>query len=204
MKLLQHSYWLFIVASILFGPTSCSKDEEIALKESTQKDKFSNGDNNKGGQNEGGTKTTDNIGNFVVRGELNEEYKGEAIFSTYEANDAYQWYISIGDIQGEEDFTLSFTLMDMEKIGRPAVGEYVIGDWAQGSDVFLPNLAVMDTPVTWTQYTTLKEEAGKLIIEVSNEEEVSGTFKFTAHRYKVFDVIGTIEVEGEFSAIKTK
>ncbi len=91
-------------------------------------------------------------------------------------------------------------------MSRPSPGTYVIGQGGNNVEAF----SVVYTRIENEDFanaieydTSLEENAGTLTIETSNENEVSGTFSFTAvKRDDQFNVTGQIQVSGSFTAKK--
>lgn len=93
-----------------------------------------------------------------------------------------------------------------ENVTRPGIGTYSIGGAVQADyvGIFTP---YDGNPMSNIEYGTVNKDgdAGSLTITSSDENTVKGTFQFTADRHDdEMNVVGTINVSGEFTANKRR
>lgn len=144
--------------------------------------------------------------NFTVTGDFEAEKSGFADFAGLNFGAASQWEISTNDFS-PQTFSLNFSNFSATNtVSRPAPGTYVIGQGGNNVEAFSVVYTRIENEdfANAIEYDTLLEEnAGTLTIETSNENEVSGTFSFTAvKRDDQFNVTGQIQVSGSFTAKK--
>lgn len=146
--------------------------------------------------------------NFTVTGDFEAEKSGFADFDSLSSLSLTSWSIDTNDFS-PQTFSLSFgNISATRTVSRPAPGTYVIGQGGNEVDDFSAIYTHIENEdfANAIEYDTLLEEnAGTLTIETSNENEVKGSFNFTAFkRDDDFNVTGQIQVNGSFTALKRK
>lgn len=144
---------------------------------------------------------------ITVSGDVQEQKSGMADFHhlTDLPGGMETWEISIHDFS-PQTFSLQFMLTSAtSEITQPGVGTYEIGFTPNSTSVFtaiythIPDGDFMNS----TEYSTLWGGTGTLNITTSNDNTVSGNFQFSASKVDdELNIVGTIEVSGEFTANK--
>lgn len=142
--------------------------------------------------------------NFTVTGDLEGEKSGIADFDHLVIPPfSEEWQIHTTDIS-PQTFILTFSLLStVHQLDRPGPGTYEIG--------FIPAAADNSNEVFFADYVDLggdnysvlgEGSGGSLVIEESTDEIVSGSFNCTLVELNEdgSTVIGSIQIEGEFTA----
>lgn len=177
---------LFALVVMSLASTSCSSDDE-------------------------GSSENLDFGNFElsVTGDFTQDTSGFADFDGLSAFGVNSWEISMNDTN-PSTVSLQLSLVSSTgEVSQPSAGTYEIGFEANSSDVFtaiyvhIPDGNFFETVEYSTLATGDQVYGGTLIIETSNANVVSGSFNFTAAKVDDnFNVIGEIDVSGEFTARK--
>lgn len=158
------------------------------------------------GSDDEGASNANNFGDFQLslNGDLSGSKNGFADFASMDSFGIQTWEISLND-NNPQTLSLQFMLSSATgNINRPEPGTYEIGFSANSDSVFLANYVnIPDGNFQDSEeYSTFVETyGGTLTIEASTDNIVAGSFEFTAAKEDDnFNVIGSIEVEGTFSA----
>lgn len=147
-----------------------------------------------------------NTVSIEVTGDFEAEKLGIADFGLIDIGSTNSWELNMSDIN-PQTFNLRFVLNSVNQaIQRPTPGTYEIGFETNSNSVFtafyidVPNGNLSESK----EYTTLDENyGGTLTIDSSDNDVVTGSFEFTAaHVDEDFNVIGEINVVGEFEALR--
>lgn len=140
---------------------------------------------------------------LTVSGDVEGQRQGMADFNSLHVMNLYTWEILIHDYN-PQTFSLDFMLLSNEPIDRPGPGTYEIGSGTAEPTIFTASYSdVEDGFTNSTEYSTLfGEYGGTLTITESSDEQVKGTFEFTAADIDLENdrVLGEISVSGEFTA----
>lgn len=190
MQILKKSFFLFLALTLSLTVVSCSSD-----------------DNKDGGPAEtsGGEFGTSTI---TLSGDVEGERSGMADFKFLSvAGISTYWSIDMLDLYPQ---TFSVELMyfvNSEDAPQPEPGTYPIGFDMDNpnSPYFFVDFALIDNQdsgINSTYYTTEIPSDGIITITTANEQEMIGTFEFTAIEYDDSqNIVSTVNVSGSFSAV---
>lgn len=151
-----------------------------------------------------GKKTSSEIKGFInisVSGSVEGERSGTADFFQGESGKNQWWTIS-GHDTNPQTFSIKLQLISTsDEVSQPKPGAYKIGmDPMNGHEIFLGTFTkILDGNVKNSKSYSSIDGDGTLIIEVSNENEVKGSFEFTAHPTENGSS-SAIQVSGDFHA----
>ena len=154
-----------------------------------------------------------------VTGDFEAERSGQADFHGLDSGSIYMWEIH-GNDYSPQTFSLSFLHNSVESIDRPGPGTYdvknQVGQTPWGDPEPMAFTAIYthienENYAGSVEYSTLLcteqfPSGGTLTITSSSDEEISGSFQFTAHNVEIEDTgtcisHGTIHVSGSFDAL---
>lgn len=145
-----------------------------------------------------------------VTGDVEGTFSGVADFDVVSTTQTQVWTMNMYD-NTPQNFSLSFFDVSIEEVQRPEPGVYTIGssvsadysavfeyfpggDYEQGEGYSTSH--ILDGFIG-------SDTHGKLTITSSNDNTVQGSFEFNAHRLDdVMNVVGTVQIVGEFTANK--
>lgn len=183
-------YFVFCFLVIGFiGISSCSKDDDDGVPPDSE------------------------MGSATVKvtGEVEDEFTGMVDFELDQYSNTYMFDISIHDFS-PQTFSVSFHAMSFsdDDLEIPGPGTYTLGTFPK-ADYGAEFIHIIDEDFVNTfdyysfDFLPENEEdedvTGVLSITSSNEDKMEGSFEFTAHRTDDdLNILGTVEVSGEFSA----
>lgn len=192
---MNNIYTKFLIAFLFLIGVSCS-------------------DNSKGPDTDGFGEIT-----LTVTGDVEAERTGIADFHGLDQGSIKSWEIHGNDVS-PQTFSLSMSHISTDPIERPGTGSYEITyPVAQipGEDPGPMTFSPAYTHIENGDFTSAVEYSyvicaddfpggGTLNITSSSDEEISGTFQFTAHNVDVDDMgncilNGTVHVNGSFDAL---
>lgn len=159
--------------------------------------------------------TNSNMGSFelTVTGDFEATKSGFADFDSLDAFSLQSWSIDMSDAkENQQSMSLSLSASSaVQDVSRPTPGTYQINFSATDASIYnaiyahIPNNNFLETE----EYSTLPlsdgNYSGTLTITKSTEENVSGSFEFTAAKTDDdFNISGEITVKGEFNAYKRR
>ncbi|NEN25680.1 hypothetical protein G3O08_19490 [Cryomorpha ignava] len=183
------SFFLFLAITLTLGMVSCSDDD------------------NKDGGPAGPAGDEFGSSALTLSGDVEGERSGMADFELLNlAGLSHWWTISMLDFS-PQTFSLNLILsVNSENAPQPGPGTYPIG-----IDINNPNTQYFTADLTLIEnqdfanasnYTTAMTSGGTVTITAANDQEMVGTFEFTAIEYgDSLNVISTVDVSGSFSAV---
>ncbi|MGM0634529.1 MAG: hypothetical protein ACQESK_00575 [Bacteroidota bacterium] len=177
--------FLCLFVLLLLGFSACSSDDDSSS----------------------GPSSTDDLGstNFVVTGDFEAEKSGFADFASLDLGSISTWEISTHDYS-PQTFSLNFMLTSAtNEVAQPEPGTYTIGFETNSTEVFHVVYTRIDDGdfSSAVEYTTWDSDSGTLTIQSATENQVTGSYDFTAYYYDdAFNKTSEIQVSGEFAAKK--
>ncbi len=160
-------------------------------------------DDNGNGNGNGPENGDGGYSSLVVEGDVEGEFEGYATFTQASLDDGT---FNLGLVDND-NYSLSLRI-EVDDGSVPAPGTYDIGtDGGFSDDAFTAIYAdLQDGGVTdATEYTAHQEGSGQVEITNSDQDSADGTFEFEAEENPFDDAVeGTIQVEGEFEAVKVE
>ncbi|MCC5907926.1 MAG: hypothetical protein JJU13_17060 [Balneolaceae bacterium] len=135
---------------------------------------------------------------FVISGAVEGQKEGFANFRAFEMSGVHTWDILIIDAQ-PRSFEISISAFSNEPLSRPSTGTYQLG-LTQDSDYAASySEGSLAQPDSYT--TTFNENTGTLVITSSSDDEIEGTFEFTAVNIDEEDTEQISISNGQFRAV---
>lgn len=143
--------------------------------------------------------------NISVRGGVEGERSGRAVFFLGES-DQNHWCTISGRDSNPQTFSIKLQLIStFKEVSQPKPGTYKIGaNSMNDQEVFVGTFTkILDGNIKNSKRFSSVDGEGTLIITVSNENEVKGSFEFTA-RPKRNGSSSAVQVSGDFRAAARK